>query len=306
MKLTSSFRIPAPPAQVFAHFLDPDSMRVCVPGCEELERPDPAHYRGRLVNEIAHVRFSAGFTADVTEAAEATEGAPAQVRAVLRGEDRRLGSSIKVDARLGVRPDAADAAASEVDWDLDIALWGKLGRLGESIVGRRSREVERQFVERFTAVCAAGPPGPDNPEVRGRGAGSGAAAGAVPLRTPLPTPLTPPAAVPVRPAAPVLPRPAAAVVGGAAGAVTVLASRNRPVTPVPEIVPMPSGPAGRTARRAGVGAAVRDRAAEVAARGRAVVAEIAGRVAERAASRLVARGTRFLDHRRAAREGAAR
>ena len=108
MKLTSSFRVPAPPDQVLAHFLDPDSMRVCVPGCEELERPDPAHYRGRLVNEIAHVRFSAGFTADITESVPVTDtGDPARVHAVLRGEDRRLGSSIKVDASLGVRP-AAD------------------------------------------------------------------------------------------------------------------------------------------------------------------------------------------------------
>ncbi|ODT96363.1 MAG: hypothetical protein ABS81_30895 [Pseudonocardia sp. SCN 72-86] len=284
MKLTSTFRVPAPPDQVLAHFLDPDSMRVCVPGCEELERPEPAHYRGRLVNEIAHVRFSAGFTADITEATSVAAGEPAQVRAVLRGEDRRLGSSIKVDARLGVRP-AGEPAASDVDWDLEIALWGKLGRLGESIVGRRSREVERQFVERFTAVCAAGPPGPGNPEVRTHGA----------------APVPVPAAAPVAPrpvAAPAAhrPRPAPAVSLGAAGAATVVASRRGPVAVVPEVVPVPA---------VRVRPAVVLRTRFVAAR--AATVDVGGRVAERAAEWIAARATRFLEHRRASEtDGGAR
>lgn len=145
MKLGSSFIVPAERSRVFANFLDPDSMRACIPGCEELERRDATHYRGRLVNEIAHVRFSAGFSAEITEIRE-----PEEVRAVLRGEDRRLASSIRIDAILTVRP---DGDASNVSYDLDVAIRGKIGRLGESIVRRRSAEVERQFVAAFTRVC---------------------------------------------------------------------------------------------------------------------------------------------------------
>jgi len=159
MKLGSSFPVPAARDRVFAHFLDPDSMRACVPGCVELVRVDETHYEGRLVNEISHVRFSAGFTAEITELS-----APAEVRALLRGEDRKLGSSIKVDATLAVRDEGP--ASSLVEFGLDLALWGKIGRMGESIVRRRSEEVQRQFVADFSRVCAAGPPGPDNPVVR--------------------------------------------------------------------------------------------------------------------------------------------
>jgi len=159
MKLGSSFPVPAARERVFAHFLDPDSMRACVPGCVELVKVDETHFEGRLVNEISHVRFSAGFTAEITELS-----APAEVRALLRGEDRKLGSSIKVDATLAVRDEGP--ASSLVEFGLDLALWGKLGRMGESIVRRRSEEVQRQFVADFSRVCAAGPPGPDNPVVR--------------------------------------------------------------------------------------------------------------------------------------------
>jgi uncharacterized protein len=160
MKLSSSFRVPAAPERVFTHFLDPDSMQACVPGCQELVKLDDTHYRGRLVNEVAHVRFSAGFTAEITELA-----GPGQVRATLRGEDRRLGSTIKIEADLSVREDGA-ADRSCVEFGLDVALWGKIGRLGESIVRRRTEEVERQFAADFSRVCAAGPPGPENSAVR--------------------------------------------------------------------------------------------------------------------------------------------
>jgi uncharacterized protein len=158
MKLGSSFAVPADRTQVFAHFLDPRSMRASIPGCAELERVDQTHYRGLLVNEVAHVRFRAGFSAELTRVDE-----PAAVQAVLTGEDRRLGSTVKVEATLAVRQDGADGTSSHVDYSLDMALWGKIGRLGESVVRRRSQEVERQFVATFSALCAAGPPGPDNP-----------------------------------------------------------------------------------------------------------------------------------------------
>ena len=162
MKLGSSFVVPAEPSRVFAHFLDARSMCASIPGCADLERVDDAHYRGELVNEIAHVRFSAGFTADITSVTE-----PREVRAVLKGEDRKLGSSIKIDAVLAVRPDGTNADSSCVDYSLDMALWGKIGRMGESIVRRRSQEVERQFVATFSQICAGGPPGADNPALAG-------------------------------------------------------------------------------------------------------------------------------------------
>src|SRR4051812_19576043 len=111
-------------------------MRACIPGCTELERPDAMHFRGRLTNEIAHVRFDAVFAVEITELV-----APNRVRAVLSGEDSRLGSSLKVDAELDV---VAAGDGSDVSYAMDLAMWGRLGRLGESIFRRRTAEVEKQ------------------------------------------------------------------------------------------------------------------------------------------------------------------
>ncbi|WP_426246469.1 CoxG family protein [Nocardioides sp. LHG3406-4] len=155
MKLSSQFDLPAPPAKVVALFFDPVTMRDCLPGCEELEQVDEKTYRGVLTNEIAHVKFKAGFSAVITSVEEpADSSSPTIVNAVLKGEDRRLGSTIKVDAKMTIAPVGEE---SRVTYELELAMWGKLGRLGESVIRRRSVEVERQFSENLAAVCAGKP-----------------------------------------------------------------------------------------------------------------------------------------------------
>lgn len=158
VKLSSSFTVPAAADKVVALFLDPSTMRSCIPGCEELVQADESHYQGTLVNEVAHVRFKAGFTAEIVSVTEAVAGS-AVVHAVLRGEDRRLGSTIRIDATLRVSPIGSSDAdqASEVAYEFELAVRGKLGRLGESVIRRRTAEVERQFAEALTAVCSGRP-----------------------------------------------------------------------------------------------------------------------------------------------------
>jgi carbon monoxide dehydrogenase subunit G len=159
MKLASSFPVPAAPDKVLALFLDPATMQACIPGCEELVQVDDSRYQGSLVNEVAHVKFKAGFSADITSrTTPADTSEPAVVTAVLKGEDRRLGSTIKIDATLTVSPlTTDDGGTSEVSYEFELAMWGKLGRLGESVIRRRTSEVEKQFAEALTAVCAGQP-----------------------------------------------------------------------------------------------------------------------------------------------------
>lgn len=175
MKLASAFSVPAAPDRVLALFLDPATMQACIPGCEELVQRDDTHYQGTLVNEVAHVRFKAGFTAEITSRTTPSNAAePVVVTAVLKGEDRRLGSTIRVDATLTVAPEERDDAGdvSQVGYEFELAMWGKLGRLGESVIRRRTMEVEKQFAEALTAICA-GEPLPAAPPLKQRRTASG-------------------------------------------------------------------------------------------------------------------------------------
>jgi carbon monoxide dehydrogenase subunit G len=147
MKIGSSFSVPEESTRVFELFLDAPTMRSCIPGCQELLRVDDTHYTGRLVNEIAHVRFDASFSVEIVGIE-----LPHEVRAVLKGEDRRLASSLKVDSVLQVR---SEGSASLVTYSMELAMWGKLGRMGESILRRKIADVERQFVDAFGRACGA-------------------------------------------------------------------------------------------------------------------------------------------------------
>ena len=152
MKLASQFNVAAAPDQVFSLFFDADTMRICLPGCEELIRVDEKTYRGSLTNEVAHMKFRAAFSAEIQSVTPAAEpNGSSVVHAVLRGEDRRLGSTVKIDATMTVAPDGDE---SRISYELEMAMWGKLGRLGESIIRRRSMEAEKQFAVALAAVCA--------------------------------------------------------------------------------------------------------------------------------------------------------
>jgi carbon monoxide dehydrogenase subunit G len=179
MQLGSSFRVPADPDTVFQKFLDAPTMQSCIPGCEELVRTDDTHFRGRLINQIAHVKFDAAFSAEITEL-----DPPRQVVALLKGEDMRLGSSLKLNATLTVRP---DGDGSEVSYAMDMALWGKLGRLGESIFRRRTAEVEKQFVAAFSQACAAELPAVAGPAPTGGSPAPTTAPVLAPVQAPAPT-----------------------------------------------------------------------------------------------------------------------
>lgn len=147
MQISSDFSIETSPSHAFDIFLDPQVMQRCIPGCAELERVDELHYRGKLTNEIAHVKFNANFTAEIVEMDR-----PRKIRAALSGEDRRLGSSIKVTIALELEQ---KGEGCRVAYQMDFAIWGKLGRLGEPIVRRRSAEVERDFVAALILACNA-------------------------------------------------------------------------------------------------------------------------------------------------------
>ncbi|MBH0776342.1 CoxG family protein [Nocardia bovistercoris] len=160
MKIASSFTVPAAADKVLTLFLDPATMQACVPGCEELTQSDETHYQGVLVNEVAHVKFRARFNAEITSTtASADTSEPAVVRAVVRGEDRRLGSTMKVTATLTITPlsSGAEADRCEVAYEFELAILGKLGRLGEAVIRRRATEVEKQFAEALTAVSTGQP-----------------------------------------------------------------------------------------------------------------------------------------------------
>jgi carbon monoxide dehydrogenase subunit G len=60
MELTGGFLIPAPSGTVWTALNEPDVLRACVPGCDEIVRIDEARYEGRVSAQIGPLKMRFG------------------------------------------------------------------------------------------------------------------------------------------------------------------------------------------------------------------------------------------------------
>jgi hypothetical protein len=150
LRITSEFSVPAARTSVWRALLDPSVLLASIPGCEDLRAIDDDHLEARLVTSIAHITFGARIDATIVERVP-----PQRMTAVIQGEDKRLASALRVDATLALAEDGP--ARTVVAYDLEIALRGRLGRLGEPIFRRKARDMEAEFARRFQARLAEAP-----------------------------------------------------------------------------------------------------------------------------------------------------
>ena len=56
MDLSGEYRIPAPRERVWAMLNDPEVLRVCIPGCEELEQTADNAFSARVTTKVGPVK----------------------------------------------------------------------------------------------------------------------------------------------------------------------------------------------------------------------------------------------------------
>jgi carbon monoxide dehydrogenase subunit G len=141
MRIASSFRVRASPERVWELLLDPEALLTSMPGSQSVERVSDTVYRARLKVKVSHVTFSASTETVITRLEP-----PHRLESVTRGEDRSLASSLRVESRLELRP---DGHSTEVSYEMDVSLWGRLGALGESVFRGKAAELGAEFVRRL-------------------------------------------------------------------------------------------------------------------------------------------------------------
>ena len=147
MRIASSFRVRAPQERVWALLVDPQALLAAMPGCESVERVSDTVYRARLTVKVASITFSAWTETVVTKLEP-----PDRLESTTRGEDTALASSLRVETRLELRGDGED---TEVRYAMDVALWGRLGALGESVFRGKATQLGAEFARRLAARVAA-------------------------------------------------------------------------------------------------------------------------------------------------------
>ncbi|MGH7389384.1 MAG: CoxG family protein [Candidatus Rokuibacteriota bacterium] len=147
MRIASSFRVRAPQERVWALLLEPQVLLAAMPGCESVERVSDTVFRARLKVKVSSITLSAGTETVVTKLEP-----PRRLESTTRGEDTSLASALRVESRLELRGDGED---TEVRYEMEVALWGRLGALGESVFRGKATELGSEFARRLAARAEA-------------------------------------------------------------------------------------------------------------------------------------------------------
>lgn len=144
MRVERAITIQAPRERVWAFLWDVPRLAACVPGASEVRAVEAGRRYAAVVTERVGP-FKVRFPLDI-EVVEAT--APERLRARAGGRDAAVDGVVRVDLDVGLAP-AGDGTALTLA--ADIAVLGKLGTLGHSVIVRKGGDI----VDRFAAAMRA-------------------------------------------------------------------------------------------------------------------------------------------------------
>lgn len=142
MDMTGEHRISAPRDRVWEALNDAEILRVCIPGCEELERKSDTELSALVIQKIGPVK--AKFRGDV----ELTNiNAPASY--TIRGEGSGgVAGFAKGGADVTLLEDGAETVLT---YEVQATVGGKLARLGSRLIDSTAKKLAAQFFDNFQA-----------------------------------------------------------------------------------------------------------------------------------------------------------
>lgn len=145
MELTDEIRIAAPKDAVYRALNDPDVLRECIPGCEELIQHSPEHLEAKVVLKIGPVkaRFNGEVTLDTSEAPDAFS---------LSGEGKGGAAGFaKGGADVSL---TADGDETVLSYTAKVTIGGKIAQLGSRLIAGTAKKLSAKFFDKFGEVVA--------------------------------------------------------------------------------------------------------------------------------------------------------
>lgn len=146
MKFTGEISIPAPRDAVYAKVRDARFFASCIEGVQNLNEIDPDHYTAVLETKVAYLKFKFKVAVEVVRA-----DPPSEIEAKIEGTP--LGIVGRLTASSLTRL-VDDSGGTKVSYQIEAALTGKLGSLGQPVLRSKAREMEKQFAARLAAAFA--------------------------------------------------------------------------------------------------------------------------------------------------------
>jgi carbon monoxide dehydrogenase subunit G len=149
VKLSNSFRIDRPVAEVYDAFLDVERIATCMPGSRLLGEPEPGTYEGEVKVKVGPlgVAYTGRFT--VLEADETNR----VLRMRAKGREQRGAGN--ADAHI-VATMTEDGGATDVAIDTDLSIRGKVAQFGRGVIGDVTDEIMQTFARNVEQMLTDG------------------------------------------------------------------------------------------------------------------------------------------------------
>jgi carbon monoxide dehydrogenase subunit G len=151
MDLTGEYRIEAPRAVVWGALNDPEVLRACIPGCEELNKTSDTEFVARVVVKIGPVKASFGGKVTLSDL-----DPPNGYTITGEGQGGVAGFA-KGGAKVHLDP-VEGGAATVLHYTVDAQIGGKLAQIGSRLVEGSARKLADEFFADFAARVTAGAP----------------------------------------------------------------------------------------------------------------------------------------------------
>ncbi len=150
MKFTGEVTVKVPRAEVYKAMRDARMLASCVEGVKDLQETSPDHYAAVFETKVAYMKFSFKVAVEVTRAEE-----PSLIEAKVEGTP--MGIVGRLTATSATRLSDAgqgNEQGTRIDYEVEAALTGKLGSLGQPVLKSKAKDMEKQFAARLEAAFA--------------------------------------------------------------------------------------------------------------------------------------------------------
>jgi len=141
MKIAGELSVRAPRQEVFDALKDARFFASCVDGVSELTEINQTHYAAMFETKIAYMKFKFNVTVEMTKAEP-----PDLIEGKVEGKPMGLVGRLTATAMTRL---TEDGDSTKIAYEIDSALTGKLGAMGQPVLKAKAKEMEKQFAERL-------------------------------------------------------------------------------------------------------------------------------------------------------------
>ena len=148
MEMHGELRIPAPRVEVWEKLNDPEILKACIPGCEQIEKVSDTEFTAKVVARVGPVKAS--FSGKVTLS---DLNPPVGYTIVGEGTGGVAGFA-KGSAKVSL-DDAGDETVMR--YGVQAQVGGKLAQIGSRLIDATSRKMADEFFNRFVGAMSPAP-----------------------------------------------------------------------------------------------------------------------------------------------------